>query len=315
MAAPTSLRRGGAAARATPGQGHKHRGRKHTANGLLWIAPALILVVGLIYFSIGYTAYVATLDWNGFILSQPTSVGFDNFRAMFTDAVFWRSLQHTLIFFVVTFTVQTWLGFTFAAIMHSKIRLRGLYKVVVFVPTVLAPAAMAPIFRQIFEVRGQLNQLLTAIGLESWTNAWLADGRTAMGVVMLATIWQWTGLTFILFYAAMSQIDPEVLEAARVDGASNTRTLRSIVWPMCKGTTVALATLGLIGALKTFDWPFLITRGGPNRSTEFLGTYIYHTMMQEKRFGYAAAISVALLVLALTCGVIMSLRTQRSGRK
>ena len=83
-----------------------------------------------------------------------------------------------------------------------------------------------------------------------------------MPVVMAVTVWQWTGLTFILFYAAMAQIEPEILEAARIDGASNLRTLVAIVWPMCKGTTIALATLGIIGALKTFDVPYLVTKGG-----------------------------------------------------
>ena len=170
---------------------------------------------------------------------------------------------------------------------------------------------MAPVFRSIFDAGGQFNDLLNAVGLGFLAQPWLAQQSTAMPVVMAITIWQWTGLTFILFYAAMSQIEPEVLEAARVDGASNFRTLVSIVWPMCMGTTVALATLGIIGALKTFDVPYLVTKAGPNHATEFLGTYIYQTMVQEKNFGYAAAISVALLALAIGGGVLMSLRRRQ----
>ena len=150
------------------------------------------------------------------------------------------------------------------------------------------------------------------VGLAFLAQPWLAQQSTAMPVVMAITIWQWTGLTFILFYAAMAQIEPEILEAARVDGAGNLRTLRSIVWPMCIGTTVALATLSIIGALKTFDIPYLVTKAGPNHATEFLGTYIYQTMVQEKNFGYAAAISVALLILAIGAGVLMSFRRGRN---
>ncbi len=81
---------------------------------------------------------------------------------------------------------------------------------------------------------------------------------------------------------------------------------------MCRGTTVALAVLGLIGALKTFDVPYLVTKGGPNHATEFLGTYIYQQMVQNKHFGYAAAISVALLVLAIAGGVVMSINNRRT---
>jgi len=278
--------------------------------GLPWIMPAVALVVVLIYFSIGYTGYVSTLDWNGFILSAREDVGLANYRAMFGDPVFWKAIWHTAYFYVVTFTVQTVLGFVLAAILHSRIRLGAVYKVIIFVPTVLAPATMAPVFRQVFDTDGQFNWLLSHAGLDSLTRPWLADATTAMPVLMAITVWQWTGLTFILFYAAMGQIDPEVLEAARIDGASNVRTLGSIVWPMCRGTTAALAMLGLIGALKTFDVPYLVTKGGPNHGTEFLGTYIYHTMVQEKHFGYAAAISIALLVLAIGGGVLMSARNR-----
>lgn len=276
--------------------------------GMLWILPALLLVIGMIYFSIVFTGYVSTLDWNGFILSPSEFVGWDNYTAMSQDPVFWAAIGRTLVFFVVTFTIQTTIGFTFAALLHSQIRLAAVYKILIFIPTVLAPATMAPVFRSIFDASGQFNWLLEHVGLGVLARPWLADGATALPVVMAVTIWQWTGLTFILFYAAMSQIDPQVLEAARVDGASNLRTLRSIVWPLCSKTTLALATLGVIGALKTFDVPYLITKAGPNHATEFLGTYIYQTMVQQKHFGYAAAISVALLVLAIGVGVLMRIR-------
>jgi len=298
-----------------PGRGAGvRRTRRRQPPGLPWILPAVVLVVGLVYFSIGYTGYVSTLDWNGFILSSPTHVGGANYTKMLGDGVFWMALWHTAIFYVVTFSIQTLLGFTFAALLHSRIRLGVVYKIVIFVPTVLAPATMAPVFRQIFDADGQLNWLLHHVGLGFLAQPWLAQTSTAMPVVMVITIWQWTGLTFILFYAAMSQIEPEILEAAHIDGAGNIRTLRSIVWPMCHGTTAALAVLGFIGALKTFDVPYLVTKGGPNHATEFLGTYIYQTMVQEKHFGYAAAISVALLVLAVGGGVVMSVRNRRTGR-
>ena len=136
-----------------------------------------------------------------------------------------------------------------------------------------------------------------------------------MPVIMFITVWEWTGLTFVLYYAAMSQLSPEILEAARVDGAGNFRTLRSIVWPMCRGTTAALAVLGLIGALKTFDIPYLVTHGGPNHGTEFLGTYIYYTMAQGKHFGYAATLAIALLVLAVAGGVLLRISTSRSDKE
>lgn len=288
--------------------------RRHSlyGSGLPWILPALVLVIGMIYFSIGYTGWMSMLDWTGFILSPSEFVGTDNYVRMVQDDVFWRAMWHTAIFFVVTFTVQTAISFTFAAIMHSQIYLAPIYKVVIFVPNVLAPAIMAPVFRVIFDANGSLNGVLESMGLGSLARPWLAEDLTAMAVVMAVTIWQWTGLSFILFYAAMSQIDPQILEAARIDGAGNLRTLWSIIWPLCRGTTIALATLGVIGSLKTFDVPWLIANGGPNHATEFLGTYIYQTMVEQKEFGYAAAISVALLVLAIVGGLLTRLGNRQS---
>ena len=276
-------------------------------SGIPWILPALILTVGLIYYCIGYTGYISTLNWNG-TDPNPPSVGFGNYIQIFQDPVFWKALENTVEFFIVTFVVQTALGILFAVLLHSKVKLGVIYKVIIFVPVVLAPAIMAPVFRQIFAANGQFNWLLAHIGLGFLQQPWVAQSSTALPVIMSITIWEWTGLTFILYFAAMSQIDPEVLEAARIDGAGNIRTLVSIIWPGVRGTTVALAMLSAIGALKTFDVPYLVTVGGPNYATEFLGTFIYRESIPQDDVGYGAALSILLLILALGMAIFLQLR-------
>lgn len=267
----------------------------------------MVFAVGLIYYCIGFTVYISTLDWDG-ISPDPPSVGVDNYVRLFGDPVFWLTIQHTVIFFVATFTIQTALGILFAVLLHSRIRGGVLYKVIIFVPVVLAPAIMAPVFRQIFAANGQLNWVLEHIGLGFLAQPWLAQSSTALPVIIAITVWQWTGLNFILYYAAMSQIEPEILEAARIDGAGNVRVLFSIIWPAVRGTTIALATLSAIGALKTFDIPYLVTIGGPNYATEFLGTMIYRETIPQADVGYGAALSVMLLALALAMGILISRR-------
>jgi raffinose/stachyose/melibiose transport system permease protein len=282
-------------------------------NGLPWILPAFVMVVGLIYFCIGQTAYISTLDWDG-TSPTPTSIGRDNYDAILHDPIFWRAIKHTVVFFVCTFTVQTAIGFIFAALLHSRIRLTSLYKVIVFTPVVIAPATMAPVFRQMFAADGQLNWTLDHIGLGALAQPWLAQDTTALPVLMFITVWEFTGLTFILYYAAMGQVESDLLEAARLDGAGNVRTLVSIVWPGVRGTTIALAMLSVIGALKTFDVPYLVTIGGPNYSTEFLGTYIYRVSIPEAHVGYGAALSMMLLVLALLGAIAIAVRIHRRER-
>lgn len=275
--------------------------------GYVWLLPALVLSAGLIYYCIGFTGYISTLKWDG-ASPDPKSVGIANYVDALNDPIFWGAIGHTIVFFIVTFSVQTALGVVLAALMHSSIRLKVVYKVIVFIPVVLAPAIMAPVFRQIFAADGQFNQLLTAIGLGNLAQPWLAQSSTALLVIMVITIWEWTGLNFILYYAAMSQIDTEVLEAARMDGAGNFRILVSIVWPSVRPTTLAIAMLSAISALKTFDVPYLVTIGGPNYATEFLGTLIYRVSIPLAKVGYGAAVSVLLLVLALAGAIILQLR-------
>jgi raffinose/stachyose/melibiose transport system permease protein len=296
-----------AADRATPKR--RRRGPRRPP-GLPWILPAFAFVVGLVYYCIGYTGYISTLSWDG-VSPTPQHIGFGNYDTLFHDPVFWDTIRHTVVFFVVTFVLQTAIGFTFAALLHSRVKLPSLYKVIIFVPVVLAPATMAPIFRQIFSASGQLNTILADIGLGSLAHPWLAQSSTALPVIMAITIWEWTGVTFILYFAAMTQIDREILEAARIDGANGYKVLTRIVWPNVRGTTIALAMLSVIGALKTFDVPYLVSLGGPNYATEFLGTFIYRISIPTAEVGYGAALSVMLLILALTGAIAFGVRGMR----
>jgi len=293
---------------------HQQRGRRtrpgrasvRVASGLPWILPALALCVGLIYYCIGYTGLISTWRWDG-ISPNPQHVGFGNYTQLFHDPLFWGAVRHTVIFFAVTFPIQTLLGLTFAVLLHSRIRLAVVYKVIIFIPVVLAPAIMAPVFRSMLAPEGQFNQVLQAIGLGSLAQPWIGQTSTALAALMAITIWQYTGFTFVLYYAAMSQIDAAVLEAARLDGAGNVRVIGSIVWPSVAGTTFVLAILSVIGALKTFDIPWLVTAAGPDYATNFFGTYIYQQVIQLDNVGYGAALSIVLLVVAVVFGIVLQL--------
>ncbi len=290
--------------------GRSSRRRLSRPPGLPWILPALVVSVGLLYYCIFYTAYLSTLDWDG---TSPLrqGVGAANYAKMLSDPVFWGSLEHTAIFFVVSLVVQVALGLVFACLLHSRLYLKTVYKVLIFIPVVLATATVAPVFRQIYAPDGTLNGLLGAIGLGGLERTWLSDPTTALLIVISVQIWQSTGVVFVLYFAAIGQIELEVVEAARLDGASDLRIIRSIVWPGVRGTTIAIAILTAIGSLKTFDIPFLVTSGGPSYGTEFLGTQIYRVSISFAQVGYGAALSMVLLVLALAAAVVINVGGRR----
>ena len=275
-----------------------------------YLLPAMAIVIGIIYYSIGYTAWLSTQDWDG-LSPDSRLVGLDQFLKAFGDPVFWATLRHTAIFSLVII-IQMAIGLFFAVALHSQIKFGSVYKVILFIPVVLSPAVTAPVFRRIFDADGALNSVLDAIGLDFLAHPWLADPATSLYVIMAVNIWHWTGLSFILYFAGITQIDNDVLEAGRIDGTTNRTSFLHIVLPMLSGTHFTLAILGVIGAFKTFDIVVLITGGGPAGSSEFLSTYIYKQGILQFDMGYAAALSIILLVISIA---ITILQTQVQGRR
>lgn len=278
--------------------------------GLKWILPGFILSVGLIYYSIIYSGYLSFFDWPGG-RQRMTAVGLANYLEVFSDPVFWIAIRNTLAYFVVIFTVQVIGGIAFAAAMHSKVYLANIYKIIIIVPVVVAPATMAPAHIEVWQTNGTFNTILRAIGLDAWTQGWIGQSTTSLLVIIMAGCWGAIGFGFILYFAAMAQIDPEIIEAARIDGAGNIRMLASIVLPSVRSVTVSLGILNFMTALKLFDGPWLLTQGGPAHSSEFLGTMIYaETAGSSRNLGYAAALSIILLVLAIGASIAIQLRSR-----
>lgn len=277
--------------------------RRQLFRALAYLLPALIIIVGIVYFSAFYNMWVSTVDWNG-IDPNPESVGLGNYKSIAADPIFWGALSHVAIFGVLTIVVQMVFGFILAVVLSGPIVGKTVYKALVFIPVVLAPAAVSTAFRQFLRPDGQVNDLLGFFGLDWLQHAWIADPDVALYALAGVNIFQWTGFSFILYQAALSQVDTQTLEAAEIDGAGWFRTIRSVVLPQVRPTHLTLILTGIIGSLKTFDIVFLITGGGPGRSTEFLTTYIYKQSIMQFHVGYGGALSIVMLILALALTVV-----------
>lgn len=284
--------------------GRRSRARRRLWTNYLYLVPVFLLSVGLISYAIGYTIYTSLLDWNGISRIRPF-VGLDNYAAILRDPVFHRALRNTAIFGVLAIFVQMALGLTMAILLKSSVRWKAVYKVIFFLPVVLAPAVVAYVFRHLYEANdGELNRLLEVVGLGGLRQAWLADPDTALYAVTAINVWQWTSFSFVLYFAGLSLIDDDLYEAARLDGANFGQLIRHMTIPLLRFTHISLIILGVIGALKTFDIVFLTTGGGPARATEFLSTYIFQRAIQEFDASYSAALSVVLTTLAVVATAI-----------
>ncbi|WP_375390217.1 carbohydrate ABC transporter permease [uncultured Amnibacterium sp.] len=290
--------------------GRPKRAVRLVPTGLPWILPGFVISVGLIYYAIVYSGFLSFFDWGGG-RQRLVPVGLGNYAEAFADPVFWTAIRNTGVYFVAVFAVQVVGGVLFSAVMHSRIRFANLYKVIVVLPVVVAPATLAPAHIEVWQTDGTVNHLLQAVGLGSLAQGWIGQSTTSLLVVVLVGCWGSIGFGFILYFAGMAQIDPEMVEAARVDGAGNARVLFSIVLPNLRPITVSLAILNFITALKLFDNVFLITQGGPSHSSEFLGTEIFtETTNASRNLGYASALSIILLVVAVVVSVGIQLRSR-----
>lgn len=269
----------------------------------LWVLPALILVVGVIHAGILANAFYSLFDWSG--VGTPTDfIGDANYSMLFQDPIFWQALRNTLVFAVATVAIQLVLGLGLAILVRTRVVLRGLLRTLVFVPVVLAPAVVATSFRILLTPDGGFNQLLQGLGLGGFDQAWLADPKTAFGAIILINVWQYTGYSFLIYDAAIGQIDRGLFEAARIDGASSWQLIRTVVAPMLRGSHIVLIVLGFISALKMFDLVFLTTGGGPGTTTQVLTGYIYRQVIAQFHAGYGAALSIVLVLLALVFSIL-----------
>jgi raffinose/stachyose/melibiose transport system permease protein len=269
----------------------------------LYVAPVVILSGVLLYFSIGFAAFASLTEWNG--LKRMDFIGLENYIELFQDRTFYIALTNTVKFMVATVVLNCVLGLLIAVIAKEKMPGSNFFKAVFFLPIAMAPAIIATVFKYMFEANyGSVNETLRAMGLLGQGDViqWLGADLGVWTIVLINTF-SWMGFSMMVYFAGLMSIPEEIYEAASIDGAGWWRRLFSITIPSLSGTTAVLVTLGIVGALKTFDLVWLTTQGGPGVSTQFLATFLY-TERQGREAGYSSAIGIVLLLLAFGLSLV-----------
>ncbi len=233
-------------------------------------------------------------------LANMQFVGLGNYQALIQDKLFGITLRNSLYWILVTVFVQMVLGFAFAYIIEEKMtRGKSLYRTVFFIPVVTSVVAIAILFKNMFSpYQGLITNALYRVGFKGPFN-WLGDVTSAIFGVIAVNIWEWTGWSMLLYIAGISQIPEDIKEAANIDGARGFRLIRSIYLPLLSPVHKSLVLLGIIGSLQTFALVYSMTSGGPNSASEMPGTYIFRMGFSVQQMGYASAISVVILLIAL----------------
>lgn len=269
---------------------------------IIGLLPALIVYVGFVFIPIIISFYYSLMDWNGYL--EMNYIGLDNFREIFTDSIFWNSIKNNLYVLVAAVVGQLSLGLFVALLLNGKIRGAKFFRTIIFMPVVLSSVVVALTWNLMYNSEeGLINTLIRLIGLDGLAQNWLGDEKWAMISVCITIIWQFIGLYFIIFLAALQNIPNEILESAEIDGASEWKKTWYIVIPMIKNTIMAALILAISGSLKTFDQIFVMTTGGPAHATEVSAIYMYDKTFNSLQYGYGSAVSVVIFIFGL--GIVL----------
>lgn len=265
----------------------------------LYILPMFIFFAVFLVYPLVNTIRISFFEWNG-IDPDMVFIGFRNYIEMFQDEVFYKAFSNFAIYALLVIILEMVLGFSLAYLMRRKNIVFNIYKAIIFIPVILLPVVISYIFTDILAYSyGFVNTFLRAIGLEALALDWLADPNVALYTLIGITVWSGTGFAMSVYTSSLTSFPNELIEAAKIDGASRLQIVTKIVWPLLKGTHFSLSIISAISALKIFDIVFLLTGGGPFHATEMPSTYMYDKAFTVYEQGYASAVATIIILFAL----------------
>ncbi|MHB1173371.1 MAG: carbohydrate ABC transporter permease [Lacisediminihabitans sp.] len=263
------------------------------------VAPALILVVGLLIYPISQVIGYSFTNFDGFT-GVSNFIGVANYLKLVSDPTVHQAIVHTLIYSFFYIVVQLLVAFSLAVALSARLRGSALYRSIYFIPVVVSPVAVVFAWSFMFDPgAGSINTLLRAMGLGAFAQNWLGNYDLVLYSVIAVDIWRNLGFFIVIFVAGLSTIPSEILEAGKVDGANAWQSLIHITIPQMRLTFGLVIVLALNGALRAFDTVFLMTQGGPGNQTELYMTKTFKEAFSNQHFGYGSAMAVVVLLLLL----------------
>lgn len=262
------------------------------------VSPYLIHFAIFTAFPVGFSIYLTFNNWN--IIAPMEFVGLANYKRLFSDATFWRSLLNTLIFLVIHIPLQIVIALFLAELLNQKIKFRGFFRAAFFLPVIVSGVVVTILWQQLYGFdTGLFNRLLVQIGLGKV--GWLTDPNIAMPAIAVMATWKNVGLYVILFLVGLQTVPPQYYEAADLEGATHFQKFFKITLPVINPTIFMVVVLSTIGGFSLFIEPYVMTGGGPLNSTISAVLYIYKQGFFYYHMGYAATLGFfsAMIILAV----------------
>ena len=269
----------------------------------------LVLLLTFSYYPLVKMFQYSMTDWNGY---SPNSsfVGIDNYRTVLTNPAYFTVFKTSMYYFIATF-FQLGLALLFATILSFKVKFANFWKGILFFPYLLNGVAIGFIFLYFYKGGGTLDTVLTGLGLESQIRLWLGDRSINNISLAFTSIWRYTGFNFLIFLGAIQSVNPEVYEAAEIDGANRWDEFLYIILPSIRNIIFLNIILGVSGSLSVFDIPYIMT-GGSNGTTTFVIQTI-DTAFKYNKVGLASAMAIILLMIVVVVTAIQRLATREKG--
>lgn len=272
--------------------------KKFEFSAYAFMIPAAIIYLSVIVVPVFYSLFISLFKWNG--VSDKEFVGLGNYINLFTnDPTFMIALRNNLIWIVLTICVTMTVSLGFAVLLNKKFRGRTVFRAFFYFPCVIAPIAVAIIWRWIYNPNiGFINEFCEALGI-GFKQTWISDPKVSLYAVFIAALWQGIGQPMILFLAGLQSVSPDVLEAATIDGAGPVRKFFSVTVPLMKETFVMVIATLIVAAMKVYDIVQGLTGGGPNNATQMLATYMYSQTFQYNNVGMGTAVACVMVVMMM----------------
>ncbi len=270
--------------------------RKKRIMPWLFVLPCIVIILLVTIFPTIYSFGLSFTKWEISLPNRPF-IGFGNYVALFKDVRFLHSILITAIVVVVGVGIEMVLGFGLGQILSVKMRGKRFFVAALLLPVMVMPVVVGYTWRLLWDAMyGPINQIIGWIIGKPFQFTWLAHPGTAIFAILVTEIWQWTPFMFLVFLSGIVSLDPEIFEAADIDGASGWNKLRYLTIPLLRPIIIVALLIRGLDALKFFDVIFALTGGAPGNSTETISFYIYKTGYQFFRLGHGAAASFILLI-------------------
>jgi multiple sugar transport system permease protein len=281
--------------------GARLRASEHVV-GWAFVTPgvAVIMLFGVV--PIAWSA-VMSFQRNNLLTPNTPFVGLSNYRQMVHDPIVSQAIGHTLVYTALFVPGTMLVGLFLAVAMNRQIRFISLYRTAAYATMAISTISEALVFIWLFDPSyGVVNYLFSRLGIAQ--QPFLNSPSEALYVIVVMTIWGWTGFAVVIYLAALQGVPKVLLEAAAIDGAGRWTTFRRITWPLLSPASLFLVVWLTINALQLFDEVYLSTSGGPLHSTTVLVYYLYEQAFTDFNFGYASAIAYFLFVIIIVITAI-----------